>query len=161
MEQERELDNYDTASPIRNRDIKTLTNVKYIMAEIQRIEERCEWQRARQNNITQHLSGMPHGSGGNKGLDDAFSVLWEVEKEHEEKCREYASQIRAAKRIMNSIPTQSMRTFVDMRYVMGVSDVDIRKELGMSKRGFYRAREAIEQARTMAEVRWPEKFILT
>ncbi len=145
---------------VHNRDIPVLSGVLCAMKDLENAEDMCAWQRDRLFNITQHLSGMPHGGGGPKGLDDAFAVLSEVEAKYEEKCRVYASQIKSAQRIMNSIQSQSMKTFVMMRYIFGATDVEIRKELNMSKRGFYRAKNAVEEAESMSAVKWKEKYIL-
>ena len=71
---------------IRNRDIPLLSDVFYIMQEICQIEQRRDWQRDRMLNITQHLSGMPGGGGVPKGLDEAFSLLSELDEEHEQRC---------------------------------------------------------------------------
>ena len=53
-----------------------------------------------------------------------------------------------------------MRTFVVMKYVMDVSDSEIRRELNMTKHGFYRARKCVEEASCMAAVKWQERYIL-
>lgn len=160
MNQGEKEQDYEGSIVVKNRDIPVLANLKYIMVEIQYIEERRLWEYTRVTNITQHLSGMPHGSGNGQKTEDAIIRMMDIEQEHAQKCQEYVSQIKAAKRIINSIQTQSMRTFVNMRYVMGISDVEIRRQIGMSKRGFYRARDAVETAPSMADVRWPEKYIL-
>lgn len=53
-----------------------------------------------------------------------------------------------------------MRTFVMMKYVMDVPDVKIRQELNMTWRGFDRARRAVEDAPSMAAVKWQERYIV-
>ena len=145
---------------VRNRDIPLLSSVLYIMQEIKGLEERRLWQRERMLNITQHITGMPGGGGRPKGLEDAISLLSEIDERHEEKCREYARQLKKAQKILNGIESVTMRTFVEMKYVMDVPDVKIRSELNMSYRGFDRARKAVESASSMASVVWREKYIV-
>lgn len=145
---------------IRNRDIPLLADVFYIMQEICQIEQRRDWQRDRMLNITQHLSGMPGGGGVPKGLDEAFTLLSELDEEHEQHCKEYVEQLRTAQAILNGIGSQSMRTFVIMKYVMNVSDSHIRHELNMTRTGFNRARRCIESAECMASVVWRERYVL-
>jgi len=145
---------------VRNRDIPLLSDVFYIMQEICQIEQRRDWQRDRMLNITQHLSGMPGGGGVPKGLDETFALLSELDEEHEQRCRAYVEQLRTAQAILNGIRSQSMRTFVTMKYVMNVPDSQIRQELNMTRTGFNRARRCIESAERMATVRWRERYVL-
>lgn len=145
---------------VKNIDIPLMANILPIMQEVYGIEKRREWQKDRMFNITQHLSGMPGGGGTPKGLDSAYSILSELETEHHQMCIEYAHQLRRAQKVLNSIESMTMRTFVMMKYIMDVPDTGIRKELNMTRRGFDRARNCIEQAPCMAAVKWKEKYIL-
>ena len=145
---------------VKNRDIPLLSEILYIMQDVCHIEERRDWQRDRMENITQHLTGMPGGGGLPKGLDDAFALLSEIDEEHEARCREYVRQLRRAQKILNSIESRTMRTFVMMKYIMDVPDTEIRDELNMTRRGFDRARRAVEEAPNMAAVKWQERYIV-
>ncbi len=145
---------------VHNRDIPLLADVLSIMQEICQIELRRDWQRDRMVNITQHLSGMPGGGGTPKGLDEAFALLSELDEEHEQRCKDYVGQLKAAQKILNGIESRSMRTFVIMKYVMDVPDTDIRDELNMTRTGFNRARRCVESADCMAAVIWRERYIL-
>lgn len=145
---------------IHNKDIPLLADVLPIMQEICQIERRRDWQRDRMLNITQHLTGMPGGGRTPKGLDEAFALLSELDEEHEKRCKEYVRQLRTAQKILNAIESRSMRTFVIMKYVMDVSDSEIRQELNMTRTGFNRARRCVESAERMADVVWRERYIL-
>ena len=145
---------------IRNRDIPLLADVLSIMQEICQIEQRRDWQRDRMTNITQHLTGMPGGGGNPKGLDEAFAMLSELDAEHEQRCKEYVLALKKAQRILNGIESRSMRAFVIMKYVMDVPDQEIRQELNMTRTGFMRARRCVEDAESMASVKWIERFII-
>ena len=145
---------------IRNRDIPLLADVLCIMQEICHIEQRRDWQHDRMLSITQHLSGMPGGGGNPKGLDEAFALLSELDEEHEQRCKDYVRQLKTAQKILNGIESRSMRAFVVMKYVMDVSDSEIRQELNMTRTGFNRARRSIESAECMAAVKWRERYIL-
>lgn len=144
---------------VKNKDIPILAATLSIMKSIEMIEQRRKWQESRLYNITQHLTGMP-GSGDPKGLDDAFAALSEIDWEHKKLCKEYVRKLRKIQKILNEIENQSMRTFVTMKYVMNIPDTEIRNELNLSKRGFYRAKESIESASCMAAVKWQERYIL-
>lgn len=145
---------------VRNRDIPLLSEILYIMQMVCQIEERRDWQRDRMTNITQHLTWVPGGGGLPKGLDDAFALLSELDEEHETQCKEYTRQLRKAQKILNSIESLTMRTFVLMKYIMDVPDVEIRDKLNMTRRGFDRARRAVEEAPDMASVKWQERYIV-
>lgn len=145
---------------IRNKDIPLLADIFTIMQDIRQIEERREWQKGRMFIITQHLTGMPGGGGMPKGLDEAFALLSEIEDEHKRRCKSYVRQLRKAQKILNGIESHTMRVFVVMKYVMDAPDVEIRKELNMTKHRFYRARECVENASCMAAVKWQERYIL-
>lgn len=145
---------------VRNKDIPLLADIFCIMQEVCAIEHRRDWQRDRMYKITQAINGMPGGGSVPHGLDEAFAKLAEIDEEHEKSCKEYVRQLRAAERILNGIPSRSMRAFVLMKYVMDVPDVEIRQELNLTRRGFDRARRCIEEADNMSAVKWPERFIL-
>lgn len=145
---------------IRNRDIPLLADVLSIMQEICQIEQQRDWQRDRMLNITQHLTGMPGGGGMPKGLDEAFALLSELDEEHEQRCKDYVRQLKAAQKILNGIESRSMRAFVTMKYVMDVPDAQIREELNMTRTGFNRARRCVESAERMSSVKWHERYIL-
>lgn len=143
-----------------NRDIPLLSEILYIMQDVCQIEQRRDWQHDRMYNITQHLTGMPRGGGLPNGLDETFAMLSEIDEEHEARCKEYVRQLRRAEKILNSIESRTMRTFVVMKYIMDVPDVNIREELNMTRRGFDRALRAIEGAPSMAAVKWKERYIV-
>ena len=145
---------------VRNKDIPLLADIFCIMQEVCAIEHRRDWQRDRMYKITQAINGMPSGGSVPHGLDEAFAKLAEIDEEHEKSCKEYVRQLRAAERILNGIPSRSMRAFVVMKYVMDVPDVQIRAELNISERGFKRARKSIEEAESMASVKWRERYVL-
>ncbi len=147
---------------VKNEDIITLANVLSIMQEVKGIERRREWQNERMYSIkAQRITGMPGGGGGTpSGLEASFSLLSELDAEHEQSCRSYVRELRKAERILNGITSISMRTFVMMKYVMDIPDSQIQKELGMTRRKFERAKRCIEDAETMSMVKWQERYIL-
>lgn len=145
---------------VRNRDIPLLADIVRIMREIVCIEERREWQRERMLHITRHLTGMPPAKGMAKGFEDVMAMLSELDGEHEAKCREYVRMMKRAQRILNGIDSGTMRTFVLLRYVMDAADVDIQREMNMTRRGFERARRAVEDAQEMAAVKWTERYFV-
>ena len=123
---------------IRNRDIPLLADIFTIMQDIRQIEERREWQKGRMFNITQHLTGMPGGGGMPKGLDETFALLSEIDDEHKRRCKSYVRQLRKAQKILNGIESHT----------------------NMTRRGFERARDSVENAPCMAAVKWQERYIL-
>jgi hypothetical protein len=150
-----------TVKPVKiaNRDIPLLREVLSVMQSVYHTEQLHEWQRERMVKITASLSGMP-GGGGRKGLDDAVSVLDELNQNQIRECKEYAHALRRAQRVLNGIESRNMRAFVMLKYVMGVTDAEIRRELNLTRRGFERAVRAIQDAPDMASVKWQERYIL-
>ncbi|NCU20719.1 hypothetical protein EOM89_08275 [Candidatus Falkowbacteria bacterium] len=146
---------------IKNKDIPILQRVICVMQEIRALEARRLWQKDRMSNISQHLSGMPRGGGGPTGLDAAFAALDELEEEHKERVKEYARELKAAERIINCIPSHTMRVFAVMMYVENIPASKVRGELNMTERGFRSARYAVEQAEDMASVKWRERYVIT
>ena len=146
---------------VRNRDIPILAEVLSIMQDIKQIERRREWQRERMYSISYHLTGMPGGGGSPKGLDGAFVLLSQIDEEHEQRCRDYAMQVRKADRILQGIESPTMRAIVELKYVWDEPDAEIRRRLHLTRRGLERARRCIEEAPCMAEVKWREKYVLT
>lgn len=145
---------------VHNRDIPLLARIPSLMRDICALEDRRRWQRARLMSITQHISGMPGGGSARGGMEGAFAALSELDGEHEKLCIEYTRQLKQARKILLDIPNASMRTFVTMKYIDGASDVEIRRELKLSRRNFERARKCVEEAERMRDVVWREKYIV-
>ena len=144
---------------IHNRDIPVLQEVLPCMQAVCQTEKLRDWQRDRMVHITQSLSGMP-GGGSPKGLDAAFAALDDLGHEQEDACKAYVRQLRKAQGILNAIESGSMRAFVLMKYVMNLPDGKIRDGLNLTRRGFERARKAVQDAPSMAAVKWQERYIL-
>lgn len=149
-----------TTRVVKNKDIPLLARVLGIMQDVVSIENRIEWQRERMYSITSHMNGMPGGKGVPTGLDAALAVIDGLEGTYQEKVRSYMRELRNAEKILNSIPSESMRTFVTMVYVDDLPQEFVKKELNLSRRSFERARAAIENAESMAQVVWRERFIV-
>lgn len=149
-----------TTRVVKNKDIPLLARVLGIMQDVVSIENRIEWQRERMYSITSHMNGMPGGKGVPTGLDAALAVIDGLEGTYQEKVRSYMRELRNAEKILNAIPSESMRTFVTMVYVDDLPQEFVKKELNLSRRSFERARDAIENAESMAQVVWRERFIV-
>ena len=145
---------------IKNKDIPLLSRVRFIMQEVYRTEKRREWQQDRMFSITQKLTGMPGGGGVPKGFDTAFAALEEADDAHKKNVIEYCRELKTAERIINDIPSLTMRTFVVLFYVDGLTKKQVMAELNMPEWGFRRARESIEQATDMTHVVWRERYYL-
>lgn len=143
---------------VRNKDIPILGDVLPIMQEVKYTENMQQWQHDRLLNVTQHLSGMPGGGGMPKGLDEPFAQLSELEGKEKEQIDQYIDKLTAAEKILNGIKSQTMRTFVLMKYVMDAPNLKIMEELNMSKWRFEQARRCIEEAPDMAHARWQERY---
>lgn len=143
---------------IKNRDIPLLARVLYVMQDVCSLEKRCEWQRDRLFSITQNLTGMPSGKGVPTGFDAAFAAIDGINEEHREQIAAYTRELKAAEKIINSIPSRTMRTFVTMLYVENMPAATVQRELNMTRRGFENARNAVEQAQDMASVVWRERY---
>lgn len=145
---------------VKNRDILVLADVQRLKQEIHYIEQRRKWQRERMFSIqSQPLSGMP-GGGTPKGLDEAYAALAELEEELVSLLKTYKRRVKRSDQIIEGIESGTMRTFVRMKYVYNVSDTEIRRRLSISRRGFERAKMAVESAPCMAAVKWQERYIL-
>ena len=145
---------------VRNRDIPVLSEVLSVMQLVNATEQKLEWQHDRIGSLSRHLNGMPGGSALPTGLDEAFSRLYEAGEAHEKELRQYFSEMREAEKILNGIESRNMRAFVVMKYVMDAPDAEIRRELGMTEWGFNRATKAVEDAESMSQVVWRERYIL-
>lgn len=150
----------EAAAVVCNRDIPVLQDVLPVMQLVNRTEELRGWQRGRAEKITANLTGMPRG-GDALGLDGVVAALDELDRKQAGECREYACRLRAAQRILNGIESLTMRAFVMMKYVMGLRDGEIRQQLNMTRRGFERARQSVEDAPDMASVKWRERYIVS
>ena len=145
---------------IINKDIPILARVLTAMRDVTNVEQMRDWQRERMYSITQHLSGMPGGGSLPKGLDDTFAKISELNDEQRQKCKKYMEELRQAEAILNTIPSAAMRTFVTMKYVLNIPNVQIMRELNMTEWRFNRARLCIEQAKDMEHVDCKEPYEL-
>jgi hypothetical protein len=145
---------------IRNRDVILLSRVLYIMQDVCSLEKRMIWQYERMFGTTARITGMPGGKGKPSGFDAAFAAISGLNEDHKAQVQAYVRELKAAERIINSIPSRTMRTFVVMLYVDDLPPVTVRRELNMTEYGFNRARNAIERAKDMQSVVWRERYIM-
>lgn len=145
---------------IKNRDIPLLSRVMYVMQDICSLETRQEWQRERMYNITQKITGMPGSKANPNGYDAAFAALDELCEEQRGRIAAYMRELKTAERIINSIRSRTMRTFVVMMYVDQIAPDKVKRELCMTEWGFRRARDCVEKAKDMQSVVWREKYII-
>jgi len=147
-------------APIRNRDIPLLSRVLYTMQDVSCTEQKRLWLQDRLWNIGQKLTGMPTGHGEPQGLDAQFAAISEMEERYREELPLLCRELREAEEILNAIPHREMRTFVTMKYVLGMTRKEITTRLNMRRRMYDGLCERIEQAQDMAHVEWPTHYIL-
>lgn len=145
---------------IRNRDIMLLARVLYTMQDVRAAERKRLWQQDRLWNITQKITGMPGGHGAPGGLEQQFGEIAEMEARYRDACAAYIRELKAAEEILNRIESRSLRTFVTLKYMLGLPNQEIMNQLNMGRRAFERACRSIEQAQDMAHVQWEEPYIL-
>lgn len=157
------MKNQTTGAPepriIKNKDIPLLMRVLPIMQEVCSLEKRMAWQNERMYGVTAHITGMPGGKGAPGGLDAAFAALSELSDEHAQRVQAYVRELKAAERILNGIPSIPMRALVTMLYVDGLTGEQVRRELNLSEWRFRKARDSIEQAVDMQNVRWNDRYM--
>ena len=140
----------------KNRNIPLLEGILPTMQLAKEAETRLEWQQEMLTRLSQHLSGMPGGSALPKGLEDAFARLEESGETLEKHLRKYNRDFRASEKILNAISDKTLRAFVVMKYIIGASDTEIRRELGISEYTLNRMKNKVESAETMDKIVWPE-----
>ena len=145
---------------VQNRDIPLLTKIFYILKEAESVERRGEWTYERLFNITRRMTGMPTGGGNAPGMDGTLAEVEELNRIYGERLQECVHALKEAERILNSIESSTMRTFVQMYYIDDISKAEIMRELNMTEWKFNQARERIEQAESMEKVAWRERFCL-
>ena len=119
---------------IKNKDILLLSRVLYIMQDVCSLEKRIVWQNDRMYGVTAHITGMPGGKGVPSGFDAAFAAISGLNEEHKAQMQTYVRELKAAERIINSIPSRTMRTFVVMLYVDDLPATVVRRELNMTEK---------------------------
>ena len=145
---------------VRNRDIPLLTKIFYILKEAESVERRGEWTYERLFNITRRMTGMPIGGGNAPGMDGTLAEVEELNRIYGERLQECVHTLKEAERILNSIESSTMRTFVQMYYIDDISKAEIMRELNMTEWKFNQARQKIEEAESMGKVAWRERFCL-
>lgn len=146
------------AVEVKNRDIPTLAAVLGMLQTVGKTEEMAQRQRDIMLKITAAFGGTP-GGGERRGLDSAVATLDELEGELQRGVAAYARTLREAERILNGIESPTMRAFVLLKYVTGARDAEVRRVLGLTRRGFARAVRAVQDAEDMKSVRWQERYI--
>ena len=145
---------------VMNADIIRLQRVRAVMQEVERLESRMQWERERMQHITQSINGMPGRKGGvPSGLDEVFAELSELEERHKNQLKRYTIEMNRAERIIGAIESVNMKAFVTMMYLENQKYEDVRTKLNMSRRGFENARNAVEGAKSMENVKWHDRFI--
>lgn len=146
--------------PVRNRDIPMLSRVLYIMQAVSSTEQKRMWLQDRLWNMTQRITGMPGGGGEPKGLDAPFAAIGETEEAYGQECAEWMAELKRAEDILNGIPSETMRVFVTMRYLLDMSRKEIMGRLNLKRWRYEEMCQAIEQAEDMQSVVWKERYIL-
>lgn len=144
---------------VKNKDIVFLQTVNAMEAEVTSIEHRFQWERERMKKITQNLSAVPSYGSGAYGMDDAFAKIEELATEHSKAIKGYQFLMRKAERILAGIESQQMRTMVRRLYLDGASGKTVRAELKMSRWTFENARQQIEDAGSMKDVQWHDRYV--
>jgi len=135
---------------VKNQDIIRLSRVLYAMQDVSVTEQKRMWQQDRLWNITQRLTGMPGGRGVPSGFDKTFAAIGEIEERYERECAEYVKELKRAEEILNGISSSTMRTFVTMRYVLGMTNKEIMARLNMKRHRYENLCRMIEDAPDMA-----------
>ena len=144
--------------PVKNRDIMILSRVLGAMQDVRHAEDASIYAQERMTAITRYMTGMPRGSGGKGGLDEAYAALEEARERYAAKLRKSLDLLDRAERILNGIEDESARCFAVMRYIYNMSAQEIRSELNLSEWGFKQACRAIEKASRMRNVRWSRRW---
>ena len=131
---------------IRNRDIPLLSRVLYVMQAVSSTEQKRMW--------LQDRPGEP------KGLDAPFAAIGETEERYEQECAEYMAELYRAEEILNAIPSDTMRVFVTMRYLLDMSRKEIMGRLNLKRWRYEEMCESIEQADDMKSVVWKERYTI-
>ena len=149
-----------TPRTVKNRDIPVLARMLYVMQDVSVTEELRKMLQERLYNMSARITGSPGGNGEPKGLDAPFAAIGEMEERYGQECDSMAAELLHGDTILNSIPSETMRAFVKMRYVMGMSRGQIMTKLGLKKWEYFEICDRIEQAENMAHVCWQEKYAL-
>lgn len=139
---------------IRNKDIKAILEIPYIMQQVVSLERRCRWERERMRNTTQHFSASPPGGGSKRVLDDAVAAIDALTAEHGLLLKRYEQEIRKAERTISAIRSVQMRAMVTLLYLDGIRPGTVQEVLHMSRYAFEKARTTLETAEDMESVRW-------
>ena len=143
---------------VKNKDILLLQEVPMLQVDIVSLEQRKNWERARMDNITQHLSAFSGGGGNRIGMDETLSDIEELEEKHRSLIKQYTRAIRRAERIINGIASHQMRTLVTLLYLDNVPDRAVQALLHMSRWTFENARKTVEEAPNMESVKWYDRY---
>lgn len=143
---------------VRNRDILLIQEVPLLQKDIVSLEQRKNWERARMDNITQHLSAFSGGGGNRMGMDDTLSDIAELEEKHRSLIKQYTRAVKKAERIINGIASHQMRTMVTMLYLDNMPDRAVQALLHMSRWTFENARKTVEEAPNMESVKWYDRY---
>lgn len=149
---------------VKNRDIIALSSIHALMQECVSLEKRAQFTKDMMYSLTRRITGMPGAKGGTpKGFESAYANMDEIYMTSSEKLNEYYRELKRMEPIINAIPSEKMRAFVIMMYVDELPFETVKTELNMTRRGFERARTAVEEAENMREAarRWKEKFIFS
>ena len=159
---EDDMDEIEIRKPIatQNADIPPLSHALLAMQHISAIERKRLLLQDRLWNMSQKLTGIPGRRGTQQGLDAQFAMIDDLERKYRDELDEAVSELGRAEAILDSIPDENMRRFVNLKYVMDTSRKEIMKSLNMKRWLYDRLIATIEHAPDMKHVKWPEKYIL-
>lgn len=148
-----------TGKLVLNQDVVLIWGLRETKEEIARIESEREWLRDRMYSTGKSLGTAPGGGGFRSGFDEIMARLSETDEKYKAALDGYLATVNRAEKVIRKIESTSMRRFVRMVYKDHADRRDVLVKLKMSEWGYRKARESIESARNMSEVRWKEKFV--
>ena len=148
----------DEGRTIRNTDIMLLRHIFCILQEAESVERRGDWTYDRLFSITRRINGMPGGGGNGPGMDGLLAEVEELNRIYGNRLHECLRELKEAERILNGIPSRTMRVFVQMYYIDEIEKKEILRELKITEWKFHRIRRIIEGTENMKKVPWKEKI---
>lgn len=146
----------DRTGTTRNKDLVLIRKIRPLQAEIEALEDREKWERARMAKLTQQISPMPRGGGGGRGMDDALEALEEIQERHRLLIAAYRRQVIRAERVLAGMESEELRALVRLKYMEGLPDSTVRLRLGISRFHFEAAVREMEEAERLEFMKWRE-----
>lgn len=109
------------ATPENHKKIMWLSRYRSICRQLHSKYEELEKTRALETKVTQTLSDMPHGGGGENSIEAGTEKVFEIESQIADEIRQLTFTRSEIENAIRAVPDENYRELLELRYIDGLT----------------------------------------